>query len=78
MGGSKTLDKFENLLRVCREVNSLMESDPQTAETAREYGWKVSKFAKTFPPVFDKVQGVWFNVHKAGEKELVEKEEELF
>ena len=44
-GGSKLLDKPSNILVMCSELNGLMESDAGWAERARQYGWKISKYA---------------------------------
>lgn len=78
MGGSKLLDNIENLLRVCKEVNFLMESDAEVAAQARWYGWKLSRFNKQPEPVFDTVAGLWFTLTEGGDKIAAEKEEGLF
>jgi hypothetical protein len=78
MGGSKKLDTLQNLMRVCPEVNFLMESDSEVAEQAREFGWKLSRFNKEPQPVFDKTSGFWFTLTEGGDKIAAEREEGLF
>jgi len=63
-GGSKLLDRADNLIRVCSLYNSAMESDPEIAQTARELGHKQSRFGKQRQPVFDKVLGIWFTLNE--------------
>lgn len=78
MGGSKRLDSLSTLMRVCPAVNFLMESDPEVAQQAREFGWKLSRFNKDLAPVFDKIAGLWFTLSEGGDKIAAEKEEGLF
>lgn len=78
MGGSKQLDTLDNLMRVCPEVNFLMESDPETQFEAKFNGWKLSRFNKEPQPVFDKTSGLWFTLTEGGDKIAAEKEEGLF
>lgn len=41
MGGSKVRDVPSNIVTICSWLNNAMESDPKTAELARELGWKL-------------------------------------
>jgi len=72
MGGSKLLDTFPNLIRVCAELNYAMESDSQVAEEAREKGWKLSQWGDFDTPVFDNIQQTWFTLTKEGNKNETE------
>lgn len=60
MGGSKVADVPSNLVLLCSQLNGLIESDNRYADIARDYGWKVSKWAdwRTIP-VFDTLKGEW-------------------
>lgn len=68
MGGSKLLDTFENLLRVCPLLNYQMESDADVAREARQYGWKLGQWDAFDMPVFDKIQQKWFLLTPKGDK----------
>ena len=68
MGGSKAMDRFDNYLRVCPELNFAMESDPAMATEARDMGWKLGKWDGFDTPYFDRVQMKWYLLTEAGEK----------
>lgn len=68
MGGSKLLDRYDNLIRVCAQLNYAMESDARVAEEAREKGWKLGQWDDFTHPVFDNVQQKWFYLSKEGKK----------
>jgi len=72
MGGSKLLDGLDNLLRVCAELNYRMEQDSGVAHEARDMGWKLRQWDSFSTPVFDKMQGKWFELDKQGSKVEVE------
>lgn len=68
MGGSKLLDRFDNLLRVCPWLNYAMESDAVVAQDARDNGWKLGQWDGFDTPVYDKMQGTWFLLDDKGNK----------
>jgi hypothetical protein len=68
MGGSKILDNLQNVILVCADYNGLMEADAQTAEYARDFGHKISKFSSPTAPVFDRATKIWYLVDNAGGK----------
>lgn len=42
-------------------MNGLIESDAKAAQTARRYGWKISKYQNpTEEPYFDLIANQWF------------------
>jgi hypothetical protein len=42
-------------------MNGLIESDAKAAQTARRYGWKLSKYQNpSEQPYYDLVAGKWF------------------
>lgn len=69
MGGSKNLDIYENLLRVCQVYNSMMESDARTAQEATEFGHKLKSWEDFSTPVYDRLQGVWWVLDAKGNKQ---------
>jgi 5-methylcytosine-specific restriction endonuclease McrA len=78
MGGSKMLDRLDNLLRVCQVYNGMMESDAATAEQAREFGHKLSSWQEFSESVFDKVNGTWYILDEKGNKHETEQPTNLF
>lgn len=78
MGGSKLLDRYDNLIRVCAELNYAMESNAEIAQEAREFGWKLGQWDDFAHPVFDKVQQKWFYLTKEGTKNETGEEPSLF
>ena len=68
MGGSKLLDRLDNLLRVCAELNYAMEANPNIAANARDMGWKLRQWDGFESPVFDSVQVKWFVLDQQGNK----------
>jgi hypothetical protein len=72
MGGSKLIDTAQNLIRVCQTYNSLMESDPATAEDAREFGHKLQSWRDISDPLYDVPNLIWYTLTEAGEKERTE------
>lgn len=68
MGGSKILDRMDNLLRVCAWLNYAMESDAEVATEARSQGWKLGQWDGFDTPVFDKVQQKWWLFDEKGNK----------
>lgn len=78
MGGSKILDVYENLLRVCKYYNSAMESDSITAEEARHWGHKLESWQAFDEYIFDRCDGEWYELKPDGTKELATKRQSLF
>lgn len=68
MGGSKLIDTPQNLIRVCQNYNLLMESDPQTAAEAREYGHKLQSWRDISDPVFDTPNLTWYKLTEDGDR----------
>lgn len=73
MGGTpkRSLDRFDNLLRVCAELNFLMESNPEMAKQAREYGWKLRQYESFAKPYFDIVAQKWFELSIDGGRRVL-------
>lgn len=72
MGGSKKLDVYENLMRVCQPYNSLMESDSKIAQEAIEFGHKLRSWEDYSSPVYDRFTGSWYLLGVKGDKTPVE------
>jgi hypothetical protein len=72
MGGSKLIDTPQNLIRVCQNYNLLMESDPQTAAEAREYGHKLQSWRDISDPVFDTPNLTWYKLTEDGDRVATE------
>lgn len=68
MGGSKSLDRFDNLIRVCAWLNYAMESDAAVASEARDKGWKLGQWDGFDTPVYDQALGRWFLLDQFGNK----------
>lgn len=68
MGGSKIADNLQNVIRVCAEYNSEMESNATVAEQARDFGHKASKFSAPGHPILDVTKQTWFVLEKNGTK----------
>jgi hypothetical protein len=61
MGGSRRLEVPSNVLAVCSLLNGLMESDAQTAEWARDRGWKLrNNQDPAMTPVKDNTTNSWW------------------
>jgi hypothetical protein len=61
MGGSKIRDNAANIIVMCAEINTAMESDSRIAEAAQKYGWKIESWAEsTDRAVYDRPKGLWF------------------
>jgi hypothetical protein len=72
MGGSKLIDTVQNLIRVCNDYNAKMESDPQTAAEAREFGHKLQSWREMSDPVFDTPNFTWYKLTEDGDRVKVE------
>lgn len=72
MGGSKLINTPQNLIRVCQNYNLLMESDPQTAAEAREYGHKLQSWRDISDPVFDTPNLTWYKLTEDGDRVATE------
>ena len=71
-GGSKLLDRLDNLLMICAYYNGAMESNPVVAENARNFGHKLSSWQDFDAPVFDECAGEWYLLDIKGGKTLVD------
>lgn len=68
MGGSKLLDRYDNLIRVCQQYNFLMESDAAVAADSKEFGHKLASWQPFESPVYDRTQAQWYVLGERGEK----------
>lgn len=68
MGGSKLLDRTDNLIVLCSAMNGLIESDSAAANEARDYGWKLSSWDSFSMPVFNKNEMKWYQLDAIGNK----------
>lgn len=78
MGGSKIIDVYENLIRVCNDYNIAMESDSVQASYAVEFGHKLRSWQDFSEPVFDRCDGEWYQLNADGTKETIWKPTSLF
>jgi hypothetical protein len=67
-GGSKLLDRLDNIIMVCSLYNGLMESDADVANQAREYGHKLRSWDDFSTPLLDTITGTWYLVDEKGNK----------
>lgn len=72
MGGSKLLDRIDNILMVCAIYNGQMESDVRVQSAARGWGHKLSQWEDFDKPIFDAVEFRWYVLTSSGEKVDVE------
>lgn len=70
MGGrpKRSLDRFDNLLRVCAKLNYEMESNAAVAAEARDMGWKLGAWDAYDHPYFDKNTMSWWRLTEDGHK----------
>lgn len=79
MGGSKNLDRLDNLVVVCSWLNERMEGSAYFREYGVEMGWKLLQFQDFSEPVFDACTGVWYVLDlNGGREEVPAPEEALF
>lgn len=69
IGGSKNLDRLDNLMLVCGIYNGLMESDANIAQQAREFGHKLGQWDGFEHPVYDQITSTWFELLQTGTKQ---------
>lgn len=62
MGGSKTLDRADNLIVLCSAMNALIESDANAAAEARDFGWKLASWDSFEMPVFNRNERKWYQL----------------
>ena len=61
MGGSKSLDGPENLVTMCWQANTDLESNPDFMALGRKHGWKLSRWEDpTTIPVRYFADGVFY------------------
>ena len=68
MGGRPSLDVLENIIMVCSQYNGEMESVAYVATQAKKWGHKLSSYEKFSKPVFDRADGLWFDLELDGTK----------
>lgn len=68
MGGSKLLDRPDNLIMVCAIYNGLMESDFLVARDARGWGHKLSQWEHFSRPIFDSIAFKWYVLTESGRR----------
>lgn len=61
MGGSRALDRPANVIVMCSYINGMIEADAVTADIAREYGWKLSRWERPeTEPFYDLATRQWY------------------
>ena len=68
MGGSKILDRIDNIMMVCGLYNGGMESDSKLAKAARAWGHKLAQWEDFGKPVFDAIEFRWYVLTSNGER----------
>jgi len=68
IGGSKNLDRLDNLMLVCSIYNGLMESQADIAKQARDFGHKLGQWDGFEHPVYDQITATWFELSQQGLK----------
>lgn len=60
-GGHKAGNQPANIIVLCSRMNGLIESDPEAADMARRYGWKIGRYVDPSTARFyDTTAGDWF------------------
>jgi ribosomal protein S27AE len=67
-GGSKLLDRLDNLILVCQAYNFQMEANAEVAKQAREFGHKLRSWDDFSVSVFDRPTGTWYVLDEEGGK----------
>ncbi len=67
-GGSKLLDRLDNLILVCQIYNFQMESSAEVAQQAREFGHKLRSWDDFSVSAFDRPTGTWYVLDSEGGK----------
>ena len=67
-GGSKLLDRADNLILVCAAYNYAMESDADIAKLAKERGHKLGSWDGFDTPILDVPMGIWYTLTSDGRK----------
>ncbi len=68
-GGSKVLDRLDNLILVCQNYNFQMEANAEVARQAREFGHKLRSWDDFSVSVFDRVTATWYVLDSEGGKD---------
>lgn len=72
MGGAKSRNLPSNILAVCYLLNTQMESDADTAQQARDYGWKLESWQDpSSTPYFDLMTGEWILLGDNYQREII-------
>jgi phage terminase large subunit GpA-like protein len=62
-GGFKAGNQPANVIVLCAAANTLIESDAEWAQNARDYGWKLRRHEDPeLAPFYDVAAGAWFNI----------------
>jgi hypothetical protein len=72
MGGSKVLDRPDNLMLICPIWNGLLESDSKAAQLGREWGHKLNSWDGFDTPIFDYTTKTWWLLDQFGNKHQTE------
>lgn len=73
-GKNSKANQSSNIIVMCAYINGLMESDWRWANTARQYGWKISSYQNSEEiPIFDFSSGKWFVINNLFSKTLTDK-----
>jgi hypothetical protein len=74
MGGSTKLDRPANVLVMCSYLNGMIEADAVTADIAREYGWKLSRWeSPETVPFYDLATRQWYLIDNNYNRTITEK-----
>ena len=60
MGGRKSLDRLDNLMVLCSQMNLRIEADSFAATNAITLGWKLPQWADFSTPIYDACTGLWW------------------
>ena len=72
------MDDPRNVIMVCSRYNGDMESRPETASRARQYGHKLSRFDTFEKPLYDQVTSQWISLDAKGGKVATSQGRTLF
>lgn len=72
MGGRKSLDRLDNLIVLCSEMNLAIESDANAATLAIDNGWKLNSWDDFSSPVFDRNFGLHYVLDEKGGRTVTE------
>jgi hypothetical protein len=75
MGGAGVCRNLpSNILTVCAQLNLLMESDSNTAEQARNYGWKLLSWQDpSSEPYYNAMTGEWILLDDVYQTQIIKR-----